>query len=186
METNFEAHNLELEGVKLITPFYREDNRGYFLKSMEKEVFSKFGIETEIYEEFETYSRKGIIRGLHFQTKDPQAKIVRAVWGTIHDVIVDLRKGSESFGRYISVVLDEKNHDSLYIPAGFAHGFEVLSEESLVSYKCVGKYLKEFDTGICWNDKELAIKWKTANPVVSQKDKKLMTFREFSDKYLGL
>ena len=184
--SNFKIQDLSIEGVKLITPFYAEDSRGYFLKSMEKDVFKNWGLDAEIYEDFETYSRKGIIRGLHFQTKNPQIKIVRAIKGTIHDVVVDLRKGSKNFGKYIDVILNDKNHDILYIPAGFAHGFEVMSEDSLVSYKCIGKYLKEFDTGICWNDIELAIEWKTKNPVVSEKDAGLMTFHEFIEIYSGL
>lgn len=88
---NFKIQDLSIEGVKLITPFYAEDSRGYFLKSMEKDVFKNWGLDAEIYEDFETYSRKGVIRRLHFQTKNPQIKIVRAIKGTIHDVVVDLR-----------------------------------------------------------------------------------------------
>lgn len=183
---NFSMKDLAIDGVKLISPFFMEDDRGYFVKSLERDVFKTWGLETEMQEEFETYSRQRVIRGLHFQTKDPQIKIVRAIKGEIHDVVVDLRKDSADFGKCLDIILDDKNHESLWIPAGFAHGFEVLSEEALVSYRCIGKYQKEFDTGICWNDKELAVKWKTKDPIVSEKDAALMSFHEFVEKYGGL
>ncbi|MCM1144037.1 MAG: dTDP-4-dehydrorhamnose 3,5-epimerase [Blautia sp.] len=186
MNTSFQIYDLPMKDVKLITPFYVEDNRGFFLKSMEKDVFREWGLETEIYEDFESYSRKGVIRGLHFQTKNPQIKIVRAIKGTIHDVIVDLRKGSETFGKHLDVMLSDENHNSLWIPGGFAHGFEVLSEDAIMSYKCLGKYLSGYDTGIRWNDEELAINWKTEEPVISEKDIALMTFKEFRTEFSGL
>lgn len=186
MTTNFEIKELSIEGVKMLTPFYMEDSRGYFLKGFEKDVFESWGLDAKIQEDFETYSKRGVIRGLHFQTKSPQVKIVRAIKGRIHDVIVDLRKDSLNFGKYIGVILDDKNHNMIWIPAGFAHGFEVLSEDAIVSYKCVGKYQKDYDTGICWNDKEIGIKWQTTDPIVSDKDAALMTFREFVSQYSGL
>lgn len=186
MATDFKIQELQIEGVKLITPFYAEDSRGYFLKSLERDVFRGWGLNADIQEDFETYSKKGVIRGLHFQTQHPQVKIVRALKGTIHDVVVDLRKGSKNFGKYVEVMLDDKDHNILWVPAGFAHGFEVLSEDAVVSYKCVGKYSKGHDTGICWNDKDISVKWETENPIVSEKDAGLMSFREFTDKYPGL
>lgn len=179
MNSKFSCEELDISGVKLITPFYVEDNRGYFLKSIEKDVFRGWELKIDIYETFETYSKKGVIRGLHFQTKNPQAKIVRVIKGEVRDIIVDLRKGSESFGKYIAVNLSDSNHNIVWIPKGFAHGFEVVSEEALVSYTCVGKYLSEFDTGIVWDDTTLKIEWKTVNPIVSEKDKKLQSFEEF-------
>lgn len=186
MHTDFSIQNLAIEGVKLITPFYIEDNRGYFLKSVEKDVFKEWGLDVDIYEDFESFSRKGVVRGLHFQTQEPQIKIVRAIYGTIHDIVVDLRKDSETFGQYADVILSDENHHSLWVPEGFAHGFEVLSENAIMSYKCIGRYLKGYDMGICWNDRDLGIKWKTAEPVVSERDAALMSFREFVDKYSGL
>lgn len=184
--TNFRIQELQLEGLKLITPFYIEDSRGYFLKSLERDIFKAWGLDADIQEDFETYSRKGVIRGLHFQTQHPQIKIVRVLKGTVHDVVVDLRKGSKSFGRYAEVMLDDKAHSILWIPAGFAHGFEVLSEDAVVSYKCVGKYSKGHDTGICWNDKDISVRWETGNPIGSEKDAGLMSFCEFKDKYVGM
>lgn len=186
MNTNFSIRELEIEGVKVITPFYMEDNRGYFLKSLEKDIFKEWGLNAEIYEDFESYSKKGVIRGMHFQTKNPQVKIVRAIKGTIRDVIVDLRKDSKTFGKYVDIILSDENHNSVWVPEGFGHGFEVLSEDAIVSYKCIGKYLKGYDTGIRWDDKQLAIHWETIEPIVSEKDAAAMTFQEFVDKYKGL
>lgn len=183
MDTNFEIEELSLKGVKKITPFYMEDVRGSFLKSIEKDVFKEWGLNVDIYEDFESYSKKGVIRGLHFQTQNPQIKIVRTIRGTVRDVVVDLRADSATFGNYISVILSDQNHNSLWIPAGFAHGFEVLSEDAIMSYKCIGRYLKGYDTGICWNDEELNIQWETKNPIVSDKDAGLMSFAEFRARY---
>lgn len=184
--SDFVFEDTELTGVKLITPFYVEDNRGYFLKSIEKDIFQKVGIEVDIYEDFESYSTRNVIRGLHFQTQHPQTKIVRAVRGKIKDVIVDLRKGSNTFGNIMEVELSEDNHISVLVPAGFAHGFCVLSKDALVSYKCIGKYYKEFDTGIMWNDLELNIDWGIKNPIVSLRDTRHMTFKQFRIQYGGI
>ena len=186
MITHFNIQNLEIPDVKLITPFFVDDERGFFLKSFEKDIFAEMGLEVSIYEDFETFSKKGVIRGLHFQTKEPQIKMVRAIKGEIHDVVVDIRKDSKTFGKCVEVILSEQNHEILWVPKGFAHGFEVLSETAIVSYKCVGKYLQEFDTGICWNDEEININWYTQAPIVSQKDRQLMTLVSFREKYIGL
>lgn len=186
MNSDFSIQDLSISDVKLITPFYREDSRGYFLKSLEKDVFKEWGLDVDIYEDFESYSRKGVVRGLHFQTKHPQIKIVRAIRGTIHDIIVDLRKDSSTFGNYVDVILSDENHQCLWIPEGFAHGFEVLSEDAIMSYKCIGKYLNGYDTGIKWDDKDLLLPWKTPNPVISDRDAGLMSFDEFKNKFGGL
>lgn len=186
MNMNFDMKNTSIEGVKLITPFYCEDERGYFLKNYEKDVFRGFGYEAEIYEEFETYSCKNVIRGLHFQLKSPQIKFVRAIKGTIHDVIVDIRKDSKTFGQWESFELTDKNRVTLVVPAGFAHGFEVVSEDAVVSYKCIGKYLKGYDSGIVWNDSRLNINWDISAPIVSKRDSELMSFQDFCSNFGGL
>lgn len=180
---DFSIRDLSIQGVKLISPFYIEDERGFFLKSFEKDIFTQWKLESDIYETFETSSRQKVIRGLHFQTQNPQIKIVRVIRGTIRDVVVDLRKDSITFGKYVEIMLSDENHSCLWVPKGFAHGFEVLAQEAVVSYTCIGKYLKEYDTGIRWNDEELNIKWKTENPIVSEKDSKLMSFAEFKKNY---
>lgn len=110
-------------------------------------------------------------------------KIVRVIRGKIRDIVVDLREDSPTFGKYIDIILSDENHFILWVPKGYAHGFEVLSEEVIISYMCVGKYLKEYDTGIKWNDKELNIQWITTNPIVSEKDSKLMSFSEFKKNF---
>ncbi len=186
MNTNFAIKDLEIKDVKLISPFYVEDNRGFFLKNFEKGVFTSWGLEAEVFETFESYSHYGVIRGLHFQTKNPQIKMVRAIKGRVHDVVVDLRKDSSTFGKYVSVELSEKNHQIIWIPKGFAHGFEVLSEDAILSYKCIGKYLDGYDTGINWADEQLAIPWEIKNPIVSERDRNLMTLSQFIGRYIGL
>ena len=186
MNTDFLCQDLMIEGVKMITPFYREDNRGYFLKSFEKDIYSEFGLDISVFEDFESYSKGGVIRGMHFQTEHPQVKLVRVIKGTVHDIVVDIRRGSATYGKYVDVMLTDENHNIFLVPAGFAHGFEVLSEEAIMSYKCVGKYLSGYDAGILWNDKELNLPWRTKDPILSERDRQQMTFGDFTKQYNGL
>lgn len=184
----FQREDTGIKGVTIIHPFYMEDERGFFIKDYEKDAYQMLGIEGTLNEAFMTLSKKNVIRGMHFQIHNPQSKIVRCVTGTIQDVVIDLRRDSETFGEWESIVLSEDNHSSLYIPAGFAHGFKVLSDSALVSYRCIGKYDKETDTGIFWNDKEVGIEWMETGgePIVSAKDQQLMSFREFCTNYGGI
>lgn len=173
-------------GLSVITPFFVQDERGYFLKNYEKEIFFQHGIDYNIFESFESYSAQGIVRGLHFQTDCPQAKIVRAVSGKIFDVAVDLRPNSTTFGKWEGFYLSDENKKSLLIPRGFAHGFLVLSPSALVTYQCAGQYSKSTDSGIYWNDKDLAIAWPVADlskVTVSERDAKLQTFSEYIQKF---
>lgn len=184
MITQFNFEPLEIEGTYLITPFFCDDERGYFSKSYEKNVFMEIGIVTEIQEEFESLSKKGVIRGMHFQSVDPQSKLIKTLYGEIYDVIVDLRKDSKTYGKWMGVYLNDIDKKALYVPSGFAHGFLTISETALVSYRCTGKYLKEYDTGIRWDDPDIGIKWpydKVQNIIVSERDKELMSFREFKN-----
>ena len=185
MMVGFSFEKMSLEGAYLIDPFSSSDSRGYLIKDFEKDVFDGCGLYMEINESFESFSMKDVIRGLHFQTSKPQAKLVRAVTGEILDVIVDLRAGSETFGRWEGFRLTEANRKSIYVPRGFAHGFGVLSESAIVSYKCEGKYDKETDTGIVWNDSDINISWGINRPIVSEKDSGLMSFREFCECFGG-
>jgi dTDP-4-dehydrorhamnose 3,5-epimerase len=182
----FSFEKTSLEGAYLIDSFSSCDGRGYFVKDFEKDVFAGNGLYIEFHECFETLSLKNVIRGLHFQTSQPQAKLVRVITGEIFDVIVDLRAGSETFGRWEGFHLTEASRRSVYIPKGFAHGFGVLSASAIVSYKCVGKYDKETDTGIVWNDPNLAISWGIMNPIVSERDSRLRSFREFCESKGGI
>lgn len=183
--TRFDIKDLSIEGLKIITPFYMEDDRGFFLKSFEKDVYAGFGVKNEIYEDFESGSKKGVVRGLHFQTKDMQTKMVRVISGEIFDVAVDIRKDSGTFGKYEARILNDNNHEIFYIPEGFAHGFMVLSDYAIVSYKCAGKFLGEYDSGIRWNDPDINIDWpNTENIIISEKDSKLMSLEEYKENYL--
>lgn len=182
---NFTFLKTPINGLTIVQPFYSEDQRGHFLKSFEKEVFANNGIAVDIFEDFETFSKNGVLRGLHFQTVDLQAKLVRVLVGEVFDVAVDLRASSDTYGKWHSEILSEKNRKSLFIPKGFAHGFLVLSDTAFVSYKCDGKYSQESDTGIVWNDNDLNIKWpleRIEKLHLSEKDRSLQTFSEFNVK----
>ena len=183
---NFFFENSNLPELKIISPFYVEDHRGYFLKSFEKEIFAQNGIEYDIFEDFESFSKRGVIRGLHFQTNRPQAKLVRAITGEIYDVAVDLRQDSATFGNWEGFILSDKNKKAILIPQGFAHGFLVLSETALVSYKCAGKFSRETDSGIVWNDRDLNIEWpikRNMKVIISEKDANLQTFLQYVETF---
>lgn len=182
----FNFYKASMNGVFVIDSFSTDDSRGYFVKDYEKEIFAKNGLDIDIFESFESLSWKHVIRGLHFQTSEPQAKLVRAISGDVFDVIVDLRINSETFGKWEGFRLTEDNRKSIYIPKGFAHGFHVISNTAIVSYKCVGKYQKGSDRGIVWNDKDLLIDWGVENPIISERDSNLMTFKEFIKEFKAL
>ena len=156
-----------------------KDKRGYFKELLiEKEIKQKFPFVVM------SFSRKNVIRGLHIQNKNSQGKYISVIRGKIFDVVVDLRKKSKTFGKTFSIILSEKNNKSLYIPAGFAHGFCALSNESYVVYSCTNYRDAESESGIQFNDINLKIKWPTKKPLVSNKDKKNISFNEFKKKYL--
>lgn len=185
--TQFSVLPLPLNGLKLLQPFYVEDHRGYFLKGYEQNMFSALGVPMAITEDFESFSHGGTVRGLHFQTNAPQAKLVRALSGEIFDVAVDLRKNSSTFGQWHAEILSAENRAMFYIPQGFAHGFMVLSGSALVQYKCEGRFDSETDTGIVWNDTDLAICWPECSaPILSDKDAQLQTFAGFCKQFGGL
>ena len=186
MIKDFNIIKTDIEDVKIITPFYREDDRGYFLKDFEKDIFQEWGVENDIYENFQSYSKHGVIRGLHFQTQNPQIKIVSTIVGKVHDIAVDLRKDSPTFGKYVDIILSDENHNRLWIPRGFAHGFEVISDFAIMSYKCIGKYENNCDTGIRYDDPDIGIEWEIGNPIISERDGQLMSFKDFKDNYGGL
>ncbi len=189
---DFAFEELNIEGVIAISPFFHNDERGYFIKDFETSVFVDNGIgDIKFNEDFYSKSKIGVVRGLHFQTYRPQAKIVTCMTGRIMDVVVDLRKGSSTFGKYLLYELSEYNHMSLFIPKGCAHGFLTLEDNSITYYKCIGDYIKNNDSTILWNDKELNIAWPLDelgdNPVViSERDKNAMSFSMFCEKYGGL
>ena len=153
-------------------------------------IFKENGISGIVFkEEFHSRSQKGVIRGLHFQSLKPQSKIVSCIKGTIFDVVVDLRKDSQTFGQFVTIELSDKNHLSLYIPRGCAHGFMALENDTITYYKCDGDYLKENDLTIRWNDKQIGINWpyeRTDHILVSDRDANAMGFDTFCEKFGGL
>lgn len=162
-----------LKGVWLIEPTLFGDERGQFLEAYREEYFKKEGVISTFVQDNISVSKKGTIRGLHYQC-DPhsQAKLVMAIEGEILDVAVDLRKNSSTFGKSFKAKLSSKNRTMMLIPTGFAHGFSVLSEEATVYYKCSQYFNKESERGIMWNDQDIGIDWEVKNPIVSEKDKK--------------
>ncbi|WP_034060397.1 dTDP-4-dehydrorhamnose 3,5-epimerase [Lacinutrix jangbogonensis] len=171
----------KLKGCYIIEPNVFEDKRGYFLESFNVIKFKDLtNSETIFVQDNESYSTKGVLRGLHYQTGEhAQAKLVRVVKGKVLDVAVDLRKNSKTFGGYISVELSEENKKQLFVPRGFAHGFIVLSDIAIFSYKCDNYYNKDSEQGIIFNDTDLNIDWKLSKKefIVSEKDIILNTFK---------
>lgn len=173
--------NTKLDGLYIIKPVVYSDERGYFFESYRDDIFKKKIGNINFIQENESYSTKGILRGLHFQTEPyAQAKLVRCIKGKVLDVVVDIRKKSKTFGKYKSFLLSEHNKLQLFIPKGFAHGFIVLSNEAIFSYKVDNLYYPENDSGILWCDKDLNIDWvlEKKDIIVSQKDSKLKSLRE--------
>ena len=158
--------------VVLIKPQVYEDKRGFFLETFRRSYFAEEGIDVEFLQDNMSASVKGTLRGLHYQIRNQQAKLLMVPKGKILDVAVDLRKGSPTFGRHISAVLSSENKHQLYIPTGFAHGYSVLEDETLVSYKCSDYYNPDAERGLLWNDPQLGINWRFSDPIVSDKDQK--------------
>ena len=188
MVSQFAFHPAEILGVIEVKPFNAEDLRGDFTKDYSREIFLKNGISYELAEVFYTRSHKGVIRALHFQRVRKQPKLVRCIWGHVWDVVVDLRKDSPTFKKWLSFDLTGENHREILIPAGCAHGYLVL-EESVVSYKCAEKFYGEYDDGIMWNDPDIAVEWPLEliggeeYLILADKDKNLRSFRQLMECY---
>lgn len=171
---NFNFNKTKIEGVYIIEPKVFGDNRGYFMETYNKEHFEEAGLNMTFVQDNESKSSKGVLRGLHFQRKHSQGKLVRATKGKVFDVAVDLRTGSETYGKWEGVILSEENKKQFYIPEGFAHGFLVLSDEAVFNYKCTDLYAPEYDGGVMWNDSDINIEWPLdgiENVLLSEKDK---------------
>ena len=171
---------LKLAGTFEITLNRIGDSRGYFMETFSHKVFADNGIEADWVQENQSFSaRQGIIRGLHFQVPPmSQAKFVRVIQGEILDVFVDLRKTSETFGKWDSIHLSAENCQAVYIPQGFAHGFSTLSENVIVQYKVDNPYSRKHEQGILWNDPGIGIDWEVTEPFLSEKDEKLPTLKD--------
>lgn len=172
-----------IEGLYEIRPRVFEDERGLFFESYNKQTFKQNGLDVNFIQDNQSYSIKGVLRGLHFQ-KPPhaQGKLVSVVKGRVLDVAVDLRRNSSTFGKYALIEVNDKLKNMVYIPEGFAHGFLAL-EETLFCYKCTNLYNKESEGGIIWNDSDLNIDWGYKNPIVSSKDLQLTTLKSYIDSF---
>ncbi len=172
-----EFRNTGIEGLIEIYPKIFRDERGYFTETYHKEAFEANGIPYDFVQDNQSFSTKGVLRGLHFQNEPfAQGKLVKVAKGKVLDIAVDLRKDSPTFGQYRKFILTEANQNKVYIPVGFAHGFLAL-EDSIFTYKCTNFYHKESESGILWNDPDLAIDWGVKAPNVSPKDLALPTFK---------
>ncbi len=170
------------EGLLEIFPSIFKDSRGWFYESYHQARFKEHGILTEFVQENQSFSTKGVVRGLHLQLHPhAQSKLVTVIDGSILDVVVDLRPASKTFKQVYYCELDSIKRNYLLVPEGFAHGFVAL-EDTIFSYKCSGFYNKESESGIIWNDPELQIDWQTTNPIISEKDQQLQTLEQFLNK----
>ena len=162
----------EIEGVKIVEPDVFGDARGWFCEQYNAARYKAAGIDADFVQDNESFSRKGVVRGLHWQAGEHcQAKLVRVIRGAVWDVAVDIRKGSPTFGKYVSVVLTGDNKKQFFIPRGFAHGFVVLEDETLFSYKCDNLYCKESERGLMFNDPALGIAWPEIGVEIKLSDK---------------
>ncbi|MCC5888554.1 MAG: dTDP-4-dehydrorhamnose 3,5-epimerase [Gammaproteobacteria bacterium] len=165
------ATTTTLPGVMLIEPSVHEDARGFFLETYQKRRYeAELGCVLDFTQDNHSRSTRGVLRGLHLQRSRPQAKLMRVVRGAVFDVAVDVDPDSSTFGRWVSAILSEDNKHQLFVPAGYAHGFQVLSALADLEYKCIGDYVPEDETGVIWSDPDLAIAWPIAEPVLSEKD----------------
>tara|TARA_B100001093_G_scaffold450030_1_gene456582 strand:- start:1821 stop:2357 length:537 start_codon:yes stop_codon:yes gene_type:complete len=172
----------KFKGLKIIKQKNNIDSRGSLRETHNQKIvkFSNFIFE------YCTTSKKNVLRGFHFQTHFQQAKYVTVVKGKIFDCVIDLRKNSKTFGKVFKIILSEKNCLSLYIPEGFAHSYYSYNKENIIYYKLSNYYKPKFESGILWNDTDLGVKWPNKKPVVSKKDKNLITLKTFISKYKGL
>ncbi len=174
-----------IDGMFIIEPTVFGDERGYFLETYHYEEFKTAGIDANFVQDNQSKSKKGVLRGLHFQTKNPQGKLVRVISGEVFDVGVDLREGSPTFGKWVGATLSAENKRQLYIPEGFAHGFLVLSDEAEFVYKCTNFYDPKNESGIIYNDPDINISWPISGDMtilLSSKDQLLPTFNEYAKK----
>ena len=179
----FQKIETSIEGIYIIEPTVFGDNRGYFMETYSKSEFEKIGLDYEFIQDNQSKSKKGVLRGLHFQAQHSQAKLVRCIRGEVFDVAVDLRPGSKTYGKWEGVILSEENKKMFMIPRGFAHGFLVLSDEAEFTYKVDNIYDAASEGGLAWNDVQVGIKWpfgdiKPEELITSEKDSKWPSLQE--------
>jgi dTDP-4-dehydrorhamnose 3,5-epimerase len=182
----FKKIQTDIEGLYIVEPTVFGDDRGFFMETWNKKDFLEIGLDLEFVQDNHSKSKKGVLRGLHFQRKNSQGKLVRCIKGKVYDVAVDLRSNSKTFGKYYGIELTEENKLMFYIPEGFAHGYLALTEEVEFLYKATNYYSPEYESGIIWNDEDINVEWplkkygiKEEDLILSEKDKKLQTFRQY-------
>ena len=178
-----------IKGLVVIEPKIYSDERGFFYEFFNRQQLLKYGIDEEFVQGNHSKSNFGVLRGLHFQKEQAQGKLIRVLKGKILDIVVDLRKDSETFGKYFKIILSESNRKMLFVPKGFAHGFLTLQDDTEIEYLCTDFYAPAFDSGVIWNDKDLDIDWELekygleeGNLIISEKDKNQQTLKEFIEK----
>ena len=164
-----------------IQPEVHEDNRGYFLESFKQNEFEDNNLKTKFVQDNQAQSSKGVLRGLHYQLKNPQGKLVWVTLGKVLDVVVDIRIGSPTFGQSVTTILDDKSHLRFYVPPGFAHGYYVLSDRAIFNYKCTDFYYPEDERGIKWNDPSINIEWGEGDKIISNRDNKNPNLDEINE-----
>lgn len=174
----------KIPGVLILQPKILTDKRGYFLESFREQWLEEAGINKRFVQDNISRSQRGSLRGLHYQLNNAQAKLVMVTMGEVLDVAVDIRKGSPTFGQYVKHHLSAENRNLMYIPEGFAHGFQVLSETADFMYKCSNYYDPDSERGVFWNDPEIGIKWESINPIISPRDQKLQMLNSIEEQDL--
>jgi dTDP-4-dehydrorhamnose 3,5-epimerase len=173
-----------LNGLFIIKPTIFGDERGYFLETYNEKRFKEHGIDYQFMQDNQSKSKKGVLRGLHFQVPPyAQGKLVSVVQGAVKDVAVDLRKSSPTYGQHIIYELNAKEKHMLFVPPGFAHGFVTLEDDTIFTYKCTDTYNKEAEDALLWNDPELGINWGIDNPIISEKDQMAGKFAQFNSPF---
>ena len=182
----FQFTKTGIEGLVVVEPKVFGDNRGYFMETYKYNDFKAAGLDMVFVQDNQSKSKKGVLRGLHFQKKNPQGKLVRVVSGEVYDVAVDLRKGSDTYGKWYGVLLSAENKKQFYVPEGFAHGFVVMSETAEFVYKCTRFYDPSDEGGLMWNDPEIGIDWpvpENAELLLSEKDQHHQPLKDFESPF---
>jgi len=177
---NLQIIETSLPGVLVIKPRVFADPRGFFMETYRQNVLAEAGIHETFVQDNHSHSSRGVLRGLHYQLRSPQAKLCRVAQGEVLDIAVDVRLGSPTFGKWVSVVLSGENHTQIYIPQGFAHGFVVRSEKADFLYKCSDYFDASDDRGVLWNDPAIGIDWDTPEPILSDKDQRYLPLAQIS------
>jgi len=178
--SNLQIIETSLPGVLLIQPRVFGDARGFFMETYRQNILAEAGIRETFVQDNHSRSSRGVLRGLHYQLRRPQAKLCRVAQGEVLDIAVDIRLGSPSFGKWVGVMLSGENHTQIYIPKGFAHGFVVRSETADFLYKCSDYFDAADDRGVLWNDPKLAVDWDTESPIISDKDQRYLPLAEIA------